>query len=63
MPIFVSAIITHFSRLIMTNILAMKNKVLAALMLICMAVMVTSCYSSRKSGCPSNPQANYKFRG
>jgi hypothetical protein len=41
----------------------MKNKFIAALMLIVMALAVTSCYSSRKSGCPMNPQSNYKFRG
>ena len=41
----------------------MKDKFLAALMLIVVTIVVTSCYSSRKSGCPGNPQANYKFRG
>ncbi len=43
--------------------LKMKAKFLAALMLIVVTIVVTSCYSSRKSGCPGNPQANYKFRG
>ena len=41
----------------------MKNKVLALVMLIVMALFVTSCSSSRKTGCPGNPNANYKFRG
>jgi len=41
----------------------MKNKFLAAFLLIIVALSVTSCYSSRKQGCPMNAQANYKFRG
>ncbi|HKB43821.1 MAG TPA: hypothetical protein VKC90_05515 [Chitinophagaceae bacterium] len=41
----------------------MKNKFLAALMLIITTVAITSCYSSRKSGCPANPQSSYRFRG
>ena len=41
----------------------MKAKFLAAVMLLLAAVIVTSCYSSRKQGCPGNPQASYKFRG
>ena len=45
------------------NVPKMKNKFLAALLLIITAVTVTSCYSSRKSGCPANPQASYRFRG
>ncbi|HYC40460.1 MAG TPA: hypothetical protein VEB63_08215 [Chitinophagaceae bacterium] len=41
----------------------MKTKFFAAVMLIVFAAMLTSCYSSRKNGCPTNPTANYKFRG
>jgi len=41
----------------------MKNKFLAAFLLLMMAVAVTSCYSSRKSGCPMNANSNAKFRG
>lgn len=41
----------------------MKNISLVALFLILLTVVATSCYSSRKNGCPNNPQANYKFRG
>ena len=39
----------------------MKNKFLAILMIL-VAVAVTSCYSSRKNGCPMNQQATSKFR-
>jgi hypothetical protein len=39
----------------------MKNKMLA-LLVILVTVAVTSCSSSRKSGCPMNQQATYKFR-
>jgi hypothetical protein len=45
------------------NILEMKMKFLTALVLIVMALVISSCYSSRKSGCPANPQSNYRFRG
>ncbi len=41
----------------------MKNKFFAALLLFILAISVTSCYSSRKQGCPGNPNANYKFKG
>jgi hypothetical protein len=41
----------------------MKNKIVNALMLILVTVAISSCYSTRKSGCPGNPTANYKFRG
>jgi len=41
----------------------MKNKFLSLLVLALVAIFVTSCYSSRKQGCPGNPQGNYKFRG
>lgn len=41
----------------------MKNKLLAAILLFTVALAVTSCYSSRKQGCPMNQQASYKFRG
>jgi len=41
----------------------MKNKFFAALLLIVIALAVTSCASSRKTGCPGNPNANYKFKG
>ncbi len=41
----------------------MKNKFLAAILLVIVALAVTSCYSSRKQGCPMNAQSNSKFRG
>jgi hypothetical protein len=42
----------------------MKNKFLAAFLLIVVAMAVTSCYSSRKQGCPmNNAQANSRFKG
>jgi hypothetical protein len=40
----------------------MKIKLLAFVLLI-VAFAASSCYSSRKNGCPMNQQANYKFRG
>jgi len=40
----------------------MKNKILAALMLLTLIVVISSC-ASQKYGCPGNPQANTKFRG
>lgn len=43
--------------------LNMKNKALLILTLFVLAITATSCYSSRKNGCPGNPQANYRFRG
>ncbi|MGZ5219091.1 MAG: hypothetical protein ACXWV6_06360 [Chitinophagaceae bacterium] len=41
----------------------MKNFSVVALLLIVVTVLSTSCYSSRKNGCPGNPQANFKFKG
>ncbi|MDP4262328.1 MAG: hypothetical protein Q8941_07335 [Bacteroidota bacterium] len=41
----------------------MKTRLLTILALIILAITITSCYSSRKSGCPMNPQSNYKYRG
>ena len=42
----------------------MKNKLIAAFMLIFLGVAFTSCSSGRKGyGCPGNPSANYKFKG
>lgn len=40
----------------------MKNSLLTALLLVLMAVVITSCYATRKTGCPENPTANHKFR-
>lgn len=44
-------------------ILKMKNKAVAILFFFALAVIASSCASSRKYGCPGNPQANYKWRG
>ncbi len=42
----------------------MKNKVIAACLLIVLSATITSCFSSRsKMGCPGNPTASTKFRG
>ena len=42
----------------------MKNKFIAAVMIIVLGVAFTSCASSRRGyGCPGNPSANYKFKG
>ncbi|HYM93490.1 MAG TPA: hypothetical protein VET23_05075 [Chitinophagaceae bacterium] len=41
----------------------MKNRFLAVLALLGVIVIITSCYSSRKYGCPANPQTNTRFRG
>jgi hypothetical protein len=41
----------------------MKKSFFSILALTLAAIIITSCYSSRKSGCPANPQANYRFRG
>jgi len=41
----------------------MKNKFIAFVLLIVLAVGFSSCFSSRKSGCPGNPQSNFKFKG
>jgi hypothetical protein len=41
----------------------MKNKFFATILIVLVALVATSCYSSRKGGCPGNPQANYKFKG
>ena len=42
----------------------MKNKFMAAVMLIIVGVVFTSCSAGRKGyGCPGNPSANYKFKG
>jgi len=41
----------------------MKNKFIVALVLLFMAIAVTSCYSSRKTGCPANMNSNARFRG
>jgi len=59
----VDKIFERLIRLRTINILIMKNKLYAVLMIILLAVVVSSCYSSRKSGCPMNPQSNYKFKG
>ncbi len=46
------------------TVIKMKTRSLIALLMIALtAVLATSCYSSRKNGCPGNPQANYRFRG
>lgn len=42
---------------------AMKNKFLLLTILALVAIVISSCYSSRKSGCPMNPQGNYRYRG
>ncbi len=41
----------------------MKKFAFVALLLMAVSVFASSCYSSRKNGCPGNPQGNYKFRG
>ncbi|MFZ9387518.1 MAG: hypothetical protein ACO25B_06525 [Chitinophagaceae bacterium] len=40
----------------------MKNKLFIALAILSMVILATSC-ASQKYGCPSNPQANSRFRG
>lgn len=40
----------------------MKNKALLAFVLLALVAIVSSC-ASQKTGCPGNPQANYKWRG
>jgi hypothetical protein len=45
------------------NFPVMKNKFLVVVFLALAAVAMSSCYSSRKSGCPMNPQSSYRFRG
>jgi hypothetical protein len=41
----------------------MKNKAVSILLFFALAVIASSCASSKKYGCPGNPQANYRFRG
>ncbi|MGK2864397.1 MAG: hypothetical protein ACSLE0_20870 [Chitinophagaceae bacterium] len=41
----------------------MKNFSFTALFLIILTLVGTSCYSSRKNGCPGNPQGSYRFKG
>jgi hypothetical protein len=41
----------------------MKNVPVIGILLIALAMIAASCSSSRKYGCPGNPQANYRFRG
>ncbi|HKZ65645.1 MAG TPA: hypothetical protein VJ111_04790 [Chitinophagaceae bacterium] len=41
----------------------MKKLSFAALLLLAVTILTTSCYSSRKNGCPGNPQGSYKFKG
>jgi len=41
----------------------MKNKIYATVLIVLFAIGLSSCYSSRKQGCPANVQGNYKFRG
>ena len=41
----------------------MKNKITAALLLAIIALAISSCASSRRSGCPMNQQENYRYRG
>lgn len=43
--------------------LKMKNKTISLLLLTVLTLIFTSCFSSRKTGCPGNPQGNYKFKG
>lgn len=40
----------------------MKNRLLVVFLLFVAALVVTSCYSSRKQGCPM-VNGNYKFKG
>ncbi|HMU45839.1 MAG TPA: hypothetical protein PKC72_05685 [Chitinophagaceae bacterium] len=40
----------------------MKNRFLIAFLLLIATIAISSCYSSRKQGCPMNAQANYKFK-
>ncbi|MET0394641.1 MAG: hypothetical protein ABW019_15965 [Chitinophagaceae bacterium] len=41
----------------------MKNKLVALVMLLVLSVLATSCYSSRKTGCPGVQNANSRFKG
>ena len=41
----------------------MKIKILSVILLLAMTVSLFSCYSSRKSGCPGNPEATSRFKG
>ena len=41
----------------------MKNKFLTAVLFLIIAIAITSCYSSRKAGCPTNMNSNAKFKG
>jgi hypothetical protein len=41
----------------------MKNSLYSIIAVILLAVVITSCYSSRKTGCPGNPTGNFKFKG
>jgi hypothetical protein len=47
----------------LTKLSLMKNKFFVLVLLALTAIAISSCYSSRKSGCPMNPQNNYRFRG
>jgi len=47
----------------LSKLFRMKNKFLTLILLALVALAISSCYSSRKSGCPMNPQSSYRFRG
>jgi len=40
----------------------MKTRFFALIVLLVFAATISSCYSSRKYGCPGNPTASTKFR-
>ncbi len=41
----------------------MKKISIAALALVVLALVISSCSSTRGMGCPNNPQSNSRFRG
>ncbi|HPG11649.1 MAG TPA: hypothetical protein PLU37_08980 [Chitinophagaceae bacterium] len=41
----------------------MKNRILAAFLILTAVLFLSSCYTSRKQGCPANPTSNYRFKG
>jgi len=41
----------------------MKTKLFALAALLTLVIAATSCYSSKKTGCPGNPGTSARFRG
>jgi len=65
----IKSIIRFFGKIILLilrfvqNRQEMKKGILLVFSFMAIVVLLASCYSGRKYGCPGNPQANYRFRG